>query len=102
MTDKIIDVKRYRTDVFERVEEVPHGYSVWNIGRQNFPHEKCVPLCRPGYNEYEWQRNIDVDSLKYIEVETEELALKLLSEASWHGCDRERFYEIINGQTFNN
>ena len=97
MADKIIDTKRYRTDVFERVEEVPFGYFVWNIGRQNFRHEKCVPLAKWGHNEYKWQRNIDVDSLKYIEVGTEELALRLLDEASKHLCDRERFYEIVNG-----
>ena len=97
MADKIIDKKRYRKDVFERVEEVPFGYFIWNIGRENFPHKKCVPLAKWGHNEYKWQRNIDVNSLKYIEVETEELALRLLDEASEHLCDRERFYEIVNG-----
>lgn len=92
----IIDKKWYRTDKFEPATEVPFGYSVWPIGRENFKHERCVPLCKPGRNEYEWQMNIDTSSLKYIEVESEELALRILQEAIRHGCDRDRFYEIVN------
>ena len=94
--EKIIDKKWYRTDVFEPVTEVPFGYFVWAIGRKNFPHEKCVPLAKDGHNEYEWQRNIEPASLKYIMVDSEEIALKILKEAVQHGCDRERFYEIVN------
>lgn len=85
-----------QTRVYEPVTEVPHGYSVWNIGRKNFPYERRVPLCKPGYNEYVWQRNIDVNALKYIEVETEELALCILKEASRKGVSRDRFYEIVS------
>ena len=92
----IIDKKWYRTDRFEPVEEVPQGYFVWNIGRQNFPHERCVPLAKDGINQEPWQMNVDVENLKYIEVETEELALRILKEASRKGVDRERFYEIVN------
>ena len=94
--EKIIEKRSYRTDVFEPVTEVPFGYSVWAIGRHNFQHEKCVPLAKDGHNEYDWQRNIDTKSLKYIMVDSEELALRLLDEAIRHGCDRERFYEIVN------
>jgi hypothetical protein len=39
---------------------------------------------------------IDPKSLKYIMVDSEEIALRLLDEAIRHGCDRERFYEIVN------
>lgn len=92
----IIDKKYGREDKFEQVAEVPFGYFVWNIGRHNFPHEKCVPLCKDGKNEFDWQRNIDINSLKYIEVESEELALRILKEAGRKGVDRERFYEIVN------
>lgn len=92
----IVDKKWYRTDVFEQVTEVPDGYSVWGIGRQNFRHEKCVPLAKAGKNEEDWQNNIDVTSLKYIEVASEELALRLLDEAIRYGCDRGKFYEIVN------
>ena len=94
--ETIIDKTYGKEDVFEPVTEVPIGYSVWNIGRQNFPHERCVPLCKPGRNEYEWQMNIDTSSLKYIEVESEELALRILDEAGRKGVDRDRFYEIVN------
>lgn len=92
----IIEKNWYRTDVFEQVTEVPDGYSVWPIGRENFQHERCVPLAKDGKNEEEWQRNIDVTSLKYIEVKSEELALRLLKEAIRRGCDKARFYEIVN------
>lgn len=92
----IVDKKWYRTDVFEQVTEVPDGYSIWPIGRENFRHERCVPLAKDGKNEEEWQCNIDVTSLKYIEVASEELALRLLGEAIRNGCDKERFYEIVN------
>ena len=95
--ETIVDKHWYRTDVFEPVTEFPFGYVVWNIGRGNFPHERCIPLCRPGYNEFAWQRNIDVDSLKYIMVETEELALRIMKEAGRReDVDRDRFYELVN------
>lgn len=81
-TSTIVDVNRFSgVHIFERVEEFPPGYSVWNIGRQNFPYEKCVPLCKPGVNMEYWQRNINPNSLKYIEVESEKLALLIMKEA---------------------
>ena len=92
----IIDKTWYRTDVFEPVTEVPFGYFVWAIGRQNFPHERCIPLAKLGFNKEPWQRNIDVKSLKYIMVDTEDVALQILDEASLKGVSRERFYEIVN------
>ena len=73
--ETIIDKKYGRTDRFEPVTEVPFGYSVWNIGRHNFPHEKCVPLCKLGKNVY-----------------------KFLKEAGRKGVDRDRFYEIVNSK----
>lgn len=94
--EKIVDKKWYRTDVFEPVTEVPDGYFVWPIGRHNFQYERCVPLAKLIPSEYDWQRNVDIHSLKYIMVESEELALRLLEEAVRHGCEREKFYKIIN------
>ena len=91
----IIDKKWYRTDVFEPVTEVPDGYFVWAIGRQNFKYKKCVPLAKSGENDEEWQRNVDITSLKYIEVAPEKTALRLLDEAIKKGCDKKRFYEIV-------
>ena len=94
--ETIIDKKSFRTDRFEPVTEFPRGYLVWNIGRANFQHEKCVPLCKLGFNPDRWSRNIDIKSLKYIEVESEELALRILKEAGLKEIDRQRFYEIVN------
>lgn len=94
--ERIIDKKWYRTDIFEPVTEVPFGYFVWNIGRRNFPHERCIPLAKRGQCDYDWQMAVDVKRLKYIMVETEELALRILEEASRKGVSRDRFYEIVN------
>ena len=92
----IIDKKWYRTDRFEPVTEIPYGYFVWNIGRRNFPHERCIPLAKDGINQEPWQMNVDTKTLKYIVIPTEELALQILNEASRKGVSRERFYEILN------
>lgn len=93
--ETIIDKKYGREDKFEPVTEFPFGYYVWNIGRHNFPHERCVPLCKDGYNPEPWMRNVDMKSLKYIMVDSEELALHILKEAGRKGVDRERFYEMV-------
>ena len=95
--EKIVQTNGYgRIDIFEPVTEVPYGYFVWAIGRHNFKHEKCVPLAKEGHKEYEWQMPIDPKSLKYIMVDSEEIALRLFDEAIRKGCDRKRFYEIVN------
>ena len=81
-----------RIDVYEPVTEVPFGYFVWAIGRHNFKYERCVPLAKDGKEKY----YVDISKLKYIMVDSEEIALRLLDEAVLHGCDRKRFYEIVN------
>lgn len=94
--EKIIDINRHgRKDVFEPVIEIPVGYFVWPIGRENFPHECCVPLVKRGKAEYEWQQPVDLSSMKYIKVDSEETALKIFNEAIKHGCDRDKFNEIV-------
>lgn len=80
---------------FEPVQRVPYGYRVWNIGRRNFPFTRCIPLCKLGHNEYEWQRNIDTESLKYIIVPTEEVALKIISVAQKKTVHRKMFCELL-------
>ena len=91
--EKIIQTNGYgRIDVYEPVTEVPFGYFVWAIGRHNFKYERCVPLAKDGKEEY----HVDISCLKFIMVDSEELALRLLDEAIRHGCDRDRFYEIVN------
>lgn len=89
--EKIVDRTWYRTDVFEPVTEVPFGYYVWAIGRENFQHERCVPLAMDGKE----RNHINLGNLKYIKVASEKIALRLLREAVEHGCDRDRFYKII-------
>lgn len=80
------------TRVFTKVQEIPFGYFVWAIGRQNFPFEMCVPLAKQGNDG---ENSVDVDTLKFIEVESEELALCLLKEAVMHGCDKDKFTKLI-------
>lgn len=93
----IKDTNKYgRVDTFVPTTDIPAGYFVWNIGRHNFPHEKCIPLAKEGKKQYDWQMPVDLSSLKYIMVDTEKLALRILKEAGYKGVDRERFYEIIN------
>jgi|GEM_PF-822952 len=94
--EDIIDKSYGRTDVFKAVTEVPVGYFVWAIGRHNFPYEKCVPLAKRGKAEFAWQEPVDLSSLKYIKVDSEETALMILAEASRRGCDRDKFYKIVN------
>ena len=77
---------------FEDVTEVPDGYFVWNIGRHNFPYERCVPLARNGKSKY----LVDTRFLKYIEVPTEEIALTIIREAKRKNVGKRRFYEILN------
>jgi hypothetical protein len=89
--EKIVDKSYFRTHVFEPVTEVPFGYSVWAIGRENFQHERCVPLAKEGNEKY----HIDPNSLKYIMVDTEELALAILKEAIIHGVDRDKFLKMV-------
>ena len=93
--ETIIQKHWYRTDKFEPVKDFPHGYFVWNIGRRNFPYEKCVPLAKYGVNEEPWQMNVDLDTLKYIKVKTEDLALRILKAAGKDIVGKDRFYEII-------
>lgn len=89
----IINTSRYNTRTYKEVKEVPHGYSVWGIGRENFQHPKCVPLCQEGELKY----HVNTETLKFIEVESEEIALRLLDEAVRRGCNRKKFYKIIKG-----
>ena len=86
-------MRTFKTDrhVFEEVTEVPWSYSVWNIGRDNFPFPKCVPLCQEGRYKY----TIKPDTLKFIELESEELALQILEEAGMRGCSRDKMLEMI-------
>lgn len=90
MATKIINRHFDREDVFEVVNEWPAGgYSVWNIGRSNFPHPGYIPLCQKGDYPY-----VNLVTLKALHVGNEALCLEILKEAGYHGCDEARFNEI--------
>lgn len=77
---------------FKPEKEFPYGYFVWNIGRHNFPHERCIPLARRGSDEW----HVDVNDLRYIMVDTEELALYIIGQAGRKGfVDRTKFNLLI-------
>lgn len=79
-----------RVDTFTEVKGFPWGCVVWNIGRCNFPFPKCVPLCTMTKDYH-----IDLGTLHFIEVESEELALKIMNYAARHKpINRSRFYRL--------
>ena len=89
--EQIIEQKKCgRIDRFVRVNEFPFGYFVWNIGRHNFPFERCVPLAKQGDIPY----HVDLEKLRYIEVKSEKIALKILDEAGSKSVDRDRFLSL--------
>lgn len=92
-TDKCFTCSKYkRVDVFEKVEEWGDNYFVWPIGRENFPFECWLPLCKDGVNEYEWQRNVDLRSLKAFKVKNEQIALACLDAAIRGLCNTKEDY----------
>lgn len=87
--ETIKDTRFGRTDVFTEVDVFPWSYEVWNIGRHNFPHPCCIPLARP-IGEY----NVSLENLKFIKVETEELALEIMRHSAIGTVTREVFDKI--------
>ena len=90
--EKFIDVKRgFPTHVFEIVNKWPWGgYTVWNIGRENFQHPGYIPLAQEGSLPY----HINQKTLKALYVGDEDLCLRVLRYASQHGCDEKKFAEL--------
>lgn len=96
-TDTCFVSSRFKKHTFIKVDEWPSGYSVWPIGRENFQFEGWLPLCKDGKNEYEWQRNIDTNSLKAIKVKSEDVALRCLDAAIKGECrTREDYIRLID------
>lgn len=63
-----MEIITHGKDTYEVVDEIPVGYTIWNIGR-NGP-EGYLPLCRPAREQpFEGARSIDADALKAIKVE---------------------------------
>ena len=80
-----------RKDIFEIVDEYPHGYIVWPIGRRNFPFTGYVPLAKPTDEPY----HIDINTLKAIKV-NDNVADHILNEASFRGVDKAKFHHIVS------
>lgn len=88
--EKFVDDNGWGTvHTFEIVSEFPHDYTIWNIGRRNFPHEGYIPLCVADENCY-----VDLGTLKALKVANEDLALALLKEAGRHTITRKEFFKI--------
>lgn len=74
MPKQYITIKdQFGEDVFELVDEVPLGYTVWNIGcKANGGHmtDGYLPLCRLKREQpFEGGRAIEPDTLKAIKIE---------------------------------
>lgn len=63
-----MEIITHGKDTYEVVNEIPVGYTIWNVGR-NGP-EGYLPLCRPAREQpFEGARSIDTDALKAIKAE---------------------------------
>lgn len=88
--EKFVDDNGWGTiHTFEIVPDFPYGYIVWNIGRQNFPHEGYIPLCVADENCY-----VDLSTLKALKVANEEFALTVLKEAGKHHITRRGYFKM--------
>ena len=81
---KYITIKdQFGEDVFELVNEVPLGYTVWNIGcKSNGGHmtDGYLPLCRLKREQpFEGGRAIEPDTLKAIKIEGADKVMKAFS-----------------------
>lgn len=96
---KQIDKNEYvcgvdRIDNFEVLTEFIKGLQVWNISRKCFNFKGYIPLVNA-------DDNYNVVGTKYaLKVDSEELALYLLGEASFGIIDRDKFNELV--EKFNN
>lgn len=86
----------FRTGIFEIVEEWPDGYIMWNIGRENFPHEGYIPLGKPIKDEYEFRVVLDLDSLVALKVKDEDFALRLLAIGIRKGMSKSQYVSLKN------
>lgn len=85
-----MDTLKMNDKTFEIVNELPHGYKIWNIGRENFKFEKYIPLCKT-YNGC----CVDIKTLKAFKVPSEELALKLMDISITKGLSDKKLREMV-------
>ena len=61
--------------VFEIVDRVPYGYTIWNIGKNMV--DGYLPLCRlKAVQPFQGGREIEVDTLKAIKVDGAQIILE--------------------------
>lgn len=61
-------------DEFELVDHVPHGYIVWNIGKNMI--DGYLPLCRIAAQQpFPGGRSIETDTLKAIKTDSAQIIL---------------------------
>lgn len=90
--EKIINKLPFRTDEFEIVNEFPHGYVLWNIGRENFPFPGFIPIAQP---KPENMYHIRLDTLKALRLDDEDLCLHLMREGHRRWMDAPTFFEVV-------
>lgn len=76
---------------FEEVQEIPENFIVWNIGRENFPFKKYIPLCETIKGTY----SIKQETLKCYKCPNEKKALEILDEAHRNEINKKRILEIL-------
>lgn len=76
---------------FEEVQEIPENFQVWNIGRENFPFKKYIPLCEVIKGTY----SIKQETLKSYKCQSEKKALEILDEAKRKTVNKKRILEIL-------
>lgn len=61
--------------VFELVDRVPYGYTIWNIGKNMI--EGYLPLCRlKAVQRFPGGRDIETDTLKAIKIDGADIILE--------------------------
>lgn len=76
---------------YEVVDELPLGYQLWNIGRENFKFKKYIPLCQV-VNEH----SINPNTLKALKVSSETFALELMDISIKKILDYKQLKELLN------
>lgn len=67
--------------VAKSIHDVPLGYVIWNIGRENFPVTNHIPMCRMN----KVNCSIDPTTLFAVPCQSEEQALKIMKKSIMTG-----------------
>lgn len=97
MSNQIKDIDRFgNTHIFrieKNIDNIPECYTVWAIGRKNFPYEGFVPLAK---QHPSLPNHIDTSSLIALKCPTEGVALSLLNKAIVGGANMQDVREEFN------